>query len=142
MPAEVFVDASFWVALMLRSDQNHSNARTLWDRALQHDWHRATTNRTLYEAATFVNGRRRHDLAVDLLDIASSTGSVVDASELEADAIAIFRHHSDKQWSVVDCANFACIRERQSSLALAFDQDFAQAQAEFGFTLLGAGAAP
>ena len=81
-------------------------------------------------------------MAIDLLDIASTTSRIVDASEFEAGALAIFRNHSDKRWSVVDCANFACIRQRRSSLAFAFDRDFAQAQSEFGFILLGAGAAP
>ena len=101
-----------------------------------------TTNWTLYEAITILNGRRvrRHDLAVRLLNLAQDSVEIVDASEYEQQALEIFRSHTDKRWSIVDCANFVCIRERQSTMALSFDRDFAQAQAEFGFAVLGAGA--
>ena len=142
----VFVDASFWVALIHQEDQYHQVSDELWERL----WERLlgqnatiiTTNWTLYEALTFFNGRRRgrHDLALELYSLASNTGDVVDASEYEGQALEIFRSHTDKRWSVVDCANFVCIQERHSTMALSFDRDFAQAQAEFGFAVLGAGA--
>ncbi|MDP6453568.1 MAG: hypothetical protein QF898_09700 [SAR202 cluster bacterium] len=101
-----------------------------------------TTNWTLYEAITILNGRRvrRHDLAMQLLEFAQASGNVVDASEYEHQALEIFRSHTDKRWSIVDCANFVCIQERNSTMALSFDRDFAQAQAEFRFAVLGAGA--
>ena len=65
---------------------------------------------------------------------------IIDASQFEQRALDVFRSHADKRWSVVDCANFVCIRERGYRLALSFDRDFAQAQVEFGFEALGAGA--
>ena len=40
----------------------------------------------------------------------------------------------------MDCANFVSIRGRHSAMVLSFDRDFVQAQAEFGFGVLGAGA--
>jgi len=142
MPEEVFLDASFWVDFMLREQSRHQQARDLWNDTINEEWHRVTTNWTLYEALTLINSRRvdRHDLALDLLELVSITTDVVDATEFENQALSIFRSHDDKRWSVVDCANFVCIRERQSNWALSFDRDFAQAQNEFGFTLLGAGA--
>jgi predicted nucleic acid-binding protein len=99
-----------------------------------------TTNWTFYEAITILNGRRvrRHDLAVNLLNIAQDSAVIADASDYEQQALEIFRSHADKRWSVVDCANFVCIRERHRAIALSFDRDFAQAQ--FGFAVLGAGA--
>ena len=138
----VFVDASFWVALIHDEDQYHQASEDLWDRLLGHDATIITTNWTLYEALTFLNGRRRgrHDLALELYALALNSVDVVDASAYEQEALEIFRSHTDKRWSIVDCANFVCIRERQSTMALSFDRDFAQAQAEFGFAVLGAGA--
>ena len=99
-------------------------------------------NWTLYAAITILNGRRvrRHDLAVNLLNIAQGSAVTADTSDYEQQAIKIFRSHADNRWSVVDCANFVCIRERHSAMVLSFDRDFAQAQAEFGFGVLGAGA--
>ena len=137
---EVFVDASFWVAIFFPRDQNHRSAQLLWEPILRRDRSATTTNWTLYEALTFLNRRGRHGLALDLLELARRTTDIDDASRREAEALSIFERHPDKSWSVVDCANFACIRERRSLWALSFDRDFVQAQAEFGFTLLGAGA--
>ena len=98
-----------------------------------------TTNWTLYEALTIINGRRvgRHDLALSLIDRVYGRSTVVDASQFEQEALEIFVSHSDKRWSVVDCANFVCIRERGARFALSFDRDFAQAQSEFTFQVLG-----
>ncbi|MCH7800875.1 MAG: type II toxin-antitoxin system VapC family toxin [Chloroflexi bacterium] len=140
--AIVFVDASFWVALIHHEDQYHPVSEDIWDRLLRHDATIITTNWTLYEALTFLNSRRRgrHDLAMELHALAMNSGEIVDASAYEQQALEIFRSHTDKRWSVVDCANFVCIRERHSTMALSFDRDFAQAQAEFGFAVLGAGA--
>jgi predicted nucleic acid-binding protein len=98
-----------------------------------------TTNWTLHEALTILNGRRvgRHDLALSLMDRAYRRSTVVDTSNYEQQALDIFISHSDKRWSVVDCANFVCIRERGTPFALSFDRDFAQAQSEFMFQVLG-----
>ena len=63
--------------------------------------------------------------------------TVVDAAQYEGEALEVFRSHSDKRWSVADCANFVCIRERGAPLALSFDRDFVQAQGEFMFRALG-----
>ena len=43
--------------------------------------------------------------------------------------------------SVVHCADFDRISRGASTWTLSFDIDFVQAQSEFGFTMLGAGAA-
>ena len=75
-----------------------------------------------------------------MLNIAHDWAVIADASDYEQRALEIFRSHADKRWSVVDCANFVCIRERHRAMALSFDRDFARAQAEFGFAVLGAGA--
>ena len=138
----VFVDASFWVALIYNEDQYHQTSEEIWDSLFRHDTIIMTTNWTLYEALTFLNSRRRgrHDLALELHILAQDSAAVIDASEYEQQALEIFRSHTDKRWSIVDCANFVCIRERHSTMALSFDRDFAQAQAEFGFAVLGAGA--
>lgn len=137
----MFIDASFWIALMDRTDQNHDHATEHWLSTSGVEWRRITTNWTLYEALTFLNSRAkaRHDLALGLLNLIDTSNTlVVDAASFEDAALDIFRTHSDKRWSVVDCANFVCIQERQSLFALSYDKrDFRQAQTEFGFLLLG-----
>ena len=139
MHDEVFVDASFWIALIHGREERHQEARYRWQMSITTDLTPITTNWTLYEALTFLNSRqrRRHDLALRLLRLADMTTETIDASQFEQQALDIFVSHSDKHWSVVDCANFVCIRERGSHFALSFDRDFAQAQTEFTFQVLG-----
>lgn len=139
MHEEVFVDASFWIALAHDREERHSEARYRWQMSINDDLIPVTTNWTLYEALTFLNSRQRdrHDLAVELLRLAEVTSEVIDASQFEQQALDIFVSHSDKRWSVVDCANFVCIRERGTPFALSFDRDFTQAQDEFSFQVLG-----
>ncbi len=138
---ETFVDASFWIAVTFPRDQHHIDGMLFWATALQRDRPTVTTNWTLYEAVTFLNGKDRHDLALQALEMVERTTTIVDAAEFEGEAVRVFPSHHDKRWSVVDCASFVCIRERGTRLALAFDNDFAQAQTEFDFELVGVGAA-
>jgi predicted nucleic acid-binding protein len=142
MHDEVFVDASFWIALMLDREEHHREARYRWQMSITNDLIPVTTNWTLYEALTHLNARtrNRHDLANRLLRLAEQTTEIMDASRYERRALDVFRSHSDKRWSIVDCASFVCIRERGVPLALSFDRDFAQAQGEFGFAVLESGA--
>ncbi len=137
----MFVDASFWIALLHNREEHHREARHGWQMSIASNLVPVTTNWTLYEALTHLNARtrNRHDLATHLLSFAKRTTEIMDASHYERMALDIFRSHSDKRWSVVDCANFVCIRERGAPLALSFDRDFAQAQSEFGFAVLISG---
>ncbi len=136
---EAFIDASLWIAVAYPQGANHETGRVFWSAILLSKRSAVTTNWTLYEALTFLNSRGRHDLALKALRLAEQETTIVNAAEFEAEALNIFRGHADKRWSVVDCANFVCIKRRGSRWALSFDSDFAQAQVEFGFTLLGPG---
>ena len=136
MTREIFIDAGFWIALFYRWDQQHDRARMVWDELMTQRWPIVTSNWTLYETVTFLNGRpRRHDLAIAALDFVSQLSEIVyiEHAELETRSLEIFRAHSDEGWSVVDCASFACIESRQSEFAISYDRNFEHAQAEFGF---------
>lgn len=135
---EIFVDASFWIALANPHDGNHNATRRIWGYVLEKDLQPITTNWTLYEALTHLNSRTiaRHDLALGLSVLVHSTSIVEDASAIEQETIATFRHYSDRRWSIVDCANFVCIGERGIMLALSYDDDFCRAQDAFHFTRL------
>ena len=139
MPTEVFADAGFWIALAYERDKHHRDAMNRWQFVTNQDMKLITTNWTLYEALTFLNSRERgrHDLAMGLLRLTNMMVEIIDASQFEQRALDVFTSHADKRWSIVDCANFVCIRERGAPLALSFDRDFAQAQVEFGFEALG-----
>jgi len=139
MAREIFVDAGFWIAFFYPLDEHHGEAQTIWRDVVGEKLPIATTNWTLYETLTWLNCRlHRHDLAVRVLDFVSRWSQIIRIEEvqLEGRSLEIFRSHSDKGWSVVDCANFACIESRQCEFALAYDRNFEQAQLEFSFRLL------
>ena len=139
MARELFVDASFWTALFYSPDQRHPEALTIWREIIAARWGTVTTNWTLYETLTFLTGRGRHYVALQVHTFVSQSTSIVhiENAGLEDRSLEIFRQHSDKRWSVVDCANFACIEQNQCEYALAYDGDFRQAQAEFKFNVFG-----
>ena len=140
MAQEVFVDTGFWIALFHRQDEHHSEAETIWQEIKRgRQLPIVTTNWALYETLTWLNCRRnRHDLAIQALDFVSKLSNIVriEPAQLESRTLEIFRNHPDKGWSVVDCGNFACIEQRHTEYALAYDRNFEQAQMEFGFRLL------
>jgi len=140
MAQEVFVDTGFWISLLHRRDQYHDEAETIWQEVKSgKQLPIVTTNWTLYETLTWLNCRiYRHDLAVRALDFITQLSDIVriEEAQLETRSLEIFRDHHDKRWSVVDCANFACIESRQCEFALAYDRNFEQAQLEFSFRLL------
>jgi predicted nucleic acid-binding protein len=135
---EIFVDTDFWIALFYRRDEHYEEARTTWREVIRTRWPTITNNWILYEALTFFNCRLgRHDIAVEAFDMVSNSSEIVriEGATLENRSLEIFRQHSDKRWSVVDCANFACIELRHCEFALAYDHNFEQAQLEFSFQL-------
>ena len=133
MAQALLIDASAWVALLYPGDRNHTRAAAIWKELIENDWLLYTTNWTLYEAATFLSCRLgRHDRATQLLSFDENI-TVLSADEVEEAAISTFREHGDKRWSVVDCANFHALRGHGCLQAFAFDQNFQQAQEEFGF---------
>lgn len=138
MARETFVDTGFWTALIYPQDQYHSLALSTWEYVANRQWPIVTTNWTLYETLTLLScSYGRHDQAIQAFDFVSRLSEVVRIEgQLENRSLEIFRRHSDKRWSVIDCANFACIEQRQCQYALSYDRNFEQAQLEFNFLFL------
>jgi predicted nucleic acid-binding protein len=122
-----FVDSSFWIALSLRRDAHHAEARDIWavgQKAL------ITTNHVAGETWTFLRRRDGHRIAARFLNSTLSSLVVtmlhVD-EELEADAWRWLRRHDERPYSFVDATSFALMRRRRIREALAFDGDFSAA---------------
>jgi uncharacterized protein len=136
---QVFIDAGFWIALFNRRDEQYDDARATWRQVIRARWTAITTNWTLYEALTYFNCRLgRYDIAVEAVDLVSTSSAVIvriEEAQLENRSLEIFYRNADKRWSVVDCANFACIEQRRCEYALSYDRNFIQAQLEFNFQI-------
>jgi predicted nucleic acid-binding protein len=123
-----FVDTSFWVALGLRRDARHQEARAIWA-ALDHAG-LLTTNHVLGETWTFLRRRAGHAAAVDFIERIESSrrvGVVHVDSATEAEALTWLRRHDERAYSFVDATSFAIMRQERLTEALAFDGDFSAA---------------
>lgn len=122
-----FVDTSFWIALHLRRDGRHEQARLIWagqPEAL------VTTTPVLGETWTFMRRRAGHGEALRLVEAVRGSPRVAligidDAVEREA--WEWLRRHDERPYSFVDATSFAAMRRRRIREALAFDGDFSAA---------------
>lgn len=124
----IFVDTSFWVALMRPLDACHPEAVELFRR--YGDRRLVTTNHVRGETWTFLRRRMGHRLAVQFLDFLQPSArlSIVHASaEIEERAETWLRRRDEREYSFVDATSFEVMRARGIADVLAFDGDFAAA---------------
>jgi len=130
----IFVDTSYWIAVMTEGDVHYDEARRLSRRA---DALLVTTNHVRGETWTFLNRRHGHGPAVACLDRMSRTLRLrveFTSRELEEEALRWLRGRDEREYSFVDATSFAVMRSLRINEALAFDGDFTAA----GFTELRA----
>lgn len=124
----IFVDSSFWIALIAARDARHEEAvRLLGSMGGQQ---LMTSSAVRGETWTFVRRRYGHRAAVQLLDrLDRSPRLVVEfvSEALEAEALRWLRRHDERDYSFVDATSFAVMRALRVREALAFDGDFAAA---------------
>ena len=125
----IFVDTSFFIALLDPQDTNHARAvealqafqgKRLSDLLL-------TTNNVVLEAITVARYEVGHALAVkagQLLYGEKLARLHRTTAEEEAAGFAYLQKHADKEYSAVDCLSFAVMEGLGIHEALAFDSDF------------------
>ena len=125
----IFVDTSFFIALLDPQDTNHPRAveafqafqgKRLSDLLL-------TTNNVVLETITVARYEVGHALAVkagQLLYDGKLARLHRSTAEEEAAGFAYLQKHADKEYSAVDCLSFAVMEKLGIHEALAFDSDF------------------
>lgn len=124
----IFIDRSFWVALVNNGDERHAEASQLL--SIHGMVRLVTTTDVRGETWTFLRRRAGHRVAVRFLDslAASPRVEVVRVTEAaEADALTWLRQRAEREYSWVDATSFATMRQRRMTEALAFDADFTAA---------------
>lgn len=122
-----FADTSFWVALTLRRDRHHDEARSLWERRARR---LLVTNHVLGEVWTFLCRRDGHATAQQarqLIRRSDAVDIVHVPTDVELEAWRWLDRHDERAYSFVDATSFAIMRRRGLLEALAFDGDFAAA---------------
>ena len=125
----IFVDTSFFAALLLPKDANHSRAvQAIEDlgRVRLSDV-LLTTNNVILETITVALYEGNHKVAVragELLYGGTMARLYRSTAEDEEEAFAYFRRHHDKVYSAVDCLSFVVMLEHGITEAFSFDEDF------------------
>jgi predicted nucleic acid-binding protein len=124
----IFVDSSFWGALLMRRDDHHRAAARLLETHGEEPL--LTSNVVRGETWTLIRSRDGHRAATRFLDLLGRTPRVevltVDAP-LEEEALTWLRRHDERAYSFADATSFALMRKRRIGSALAFDADFSAA---------------
>jgi predicted nucleic acid-binding protein len=125
----IFVDTSFFIALLDPQDRNHPRAveafRVFQGKRLS-DLLVTTTNVVL-ETITVARYEVGHALAVKVGQLLydEKLGRLHrTTAEEEAAGFAYLQRHADKEYSAVDCLSFAVMEKLGIHEALAFDSDF------------------
>ena len=129
---EAFVDTSFVIALINKSDQYDSQALKLAARFDKRPL--ITTDAVLLEIGNAL-ARNFKAQSVEIIEyfITSDEIRVVSlSSDLFRRAFELYRSHADKSWGLVDCISFIVMKDLKLTQSLTADRDFEQA----GFEVL------
>jgi len=124
----IFVDTSFWVALLNRRDARQSESRALFESRA--DSGLVTSNHVRGETWTFLRRRAGHAVAVEFLDALQESPRiqiVTVETPQEEEAFRWLRRHDEREYSFVDARSFVLMRALRLREALAFDGDFSAA---------------
>jgi uncharacterized protein len=121
----VFVDTSFFIALLTKDDRFHSQADQEWKSLLESESSLLCTNYTLLETFSLLQRRLGleavSDFQRDVVPILSVEW--VDENSHEAGLAAVLTAKK-KDLSLVDCVSFEVMRRNGIKNVLAFDKHF------------------
>ncbi len=125
----IFVDTSFFVALLDPDDKNHARAVGAFE---EFEGKRLsalllTTNNVVLETITVARYEAGHALAVkagEMLYAEKLARLHRTTAEEEAAAFLYLKKYEDKEYSSVDCLSFVVMEKLGIQEALAFDSDF------------------
>lgn len=135
VPGELFLDASYAIALGSPRDQHHAQAVELAGRIESEGTRLITTRAVILEIGNALAKARHRAASVALLDAIEHDpriGIVPVSEDLFHDAAALYRKHRDKEWGLTDCLSFVVMSQRRLTEALTADDHFRQA----GFRVL------
>ncbi len=135
IPSTVFVDTSGLLALVNASDAYHAKAGKVEAACSLRRVQFVTSDMVLTEFLNAMASVRGRELAVQVVSawLKSPTHRVEQTSIAQWHAaLAHYSNHSDKDWSLVDCASFQLCKRRRITHVLTADHHFRQA----GFHIL------
>jgi uncharacterized protein len=125
----IFVDTGYWIAAIHPYDGLHNKAMTI-ARQLG-SCKLVTSEMVLTEVLNAFAERGPHLRAAGVAAVQAIIGDarievVPQTRHLFQEALALYRHRSDKDWSLTDCASFTIMDKRGIVEALTHDHHFEQ----------------
>jgi predicted nucleic acid-binding protein len=130
MADPVFVDTSYVIALLDRSDSHHMKARQLAFEVLRHRMPRVISTAIFLELG---DGFHEPDLWRVLRPVIDAYRADPSVSVIDADArcfesaYALRSSRPDKSWGLTDCTSFVLMQQHGIKAALTSDKHFVQA---------------
>ena len=124
---EIFVDAGYFIALLLPRDQHEGRAREAITTFREN--HVVTTEMVLAEVFAAVSRRgasMRRSAMILLRELKDNPNvTIIPQTTQQFDAAAqLFAQRLDQRYSLTDCASFLVMQERGIRQSLTFDIDF------------------
>lgn len=128
----LFVDTSGWGHLVDSSQGFHSLARGIYLDALRQRRQIVTTNYIIAELAALMSSplqipKPKASAFIESLKVSPYVEIVHVDETLDDQAWLMLKSRQDKNWSLVDCASFVIMQQRQLVEALTTDHHFEQA---------------
>jgi uncharacterized protein len=128
--ADLFLDASYVIALAIRADEAHAKAVERADWLRKNPAGLVTTRPVLLEIGDMLAKYRFREAAVAVLDTVEADPRIQVVplgDDLYADALSLFRRRKDKEWGMTDCVSFVVMQHMGIQEALTTDHHFEQA---------------
>lgn len=130
LPPKIFVDTSFFIALLNSNDRDHPRAVALQTRLATEQIRKVTSEYVLMELGDGLSRLRFRPLAHQLIRLVQQDQSFEIApasSELFLKSLGLFSQRADKEWGLTDCSSFVLMQELGLLAALTTDHHFQQA---------------
>ena len=129
---DIFVDTAGWGHLVDPTQARHVQAATLYRRSKQQGRKFITTNYILAELVALLTSPLRIPRPAIIAFLNSlKTSPYIDIVHidvtLDEQAWQLLSQRQDKEWSLVDCASFVLMKQRNLLEALTTDEHFEQA---------------
>lgn len=130
MKTEIFLDASYAIALSVETDLHHDSAVNLAIELKTTKPKLVTTRAIILEIGNALSKERFRNAALLLIDALENDDNIeivpLNSSFFEK-AMRLFRSRPDKNWGLTDCFSFVVMQERGITEALTTDVHFKQA---------------
>lgn len=130
LPNKIFVDTSFFIALINSRDADHHQAVKLQEQLSKQAVQKITSDYVLLELCdglAKLNYRQFSMQLIDLIEQDESFKIIPASSEITQAAWVLFKSRPDKEWGLTDCTSFVIMEKLNLTSALTADHHFKQA---------------